>query len=196
MLVEVAAVDAAPFVVLLDQHKPGQAQQSGRVREGSRDVGAPFDLFVDPFERVSRPDLPPARDGEPGEREFVVAGRFEHAHDLVELSAHVLGVGLSENRADDRGDHGAGGHPHVCQHVAHEVDSASLPAGALEDGLDRGDQAGVSVREDQLHPVQTADLQRARAGGPERLRFGVSHPEAEHPPAPGGGGAARNDDGL
>ena len=40
MLAEVAAVGAVPFVVLLDQDVPGEAQQRGRVRERADDVGA------------------------------------------------------------------------------------------------------------------------------------------------------------
>lgn len=40
MLAEVAAVGAVPFVVLLDQDVPGQAEERGRVGEGAHDVHA------------------------------------------------------------------------------------------------------------------------------------------------------------
>ena len=43
---------------------------------------------------------------------------------------------------------------HDREHVAHEVHPATLPAGALQHGLDRVHQPGVSVRDDQLHPVR------------------------------------------
>ena len=46
------AVAGFPFVVLLDQDGASEAQQRGRVREHSDDVGAAFDLLVDPFQRV------------------------------------------------------------------------------------------------------------------------------------------------
>ena len=59
MLAEVAAVGAVPFVVLLDQDVPGEAQQRGGVRERADDVGAAFDLLVDPLEGVRGPDLTP-----------------------------------------------------------------------------------------------------------------------------------------
>ena len=40
MFAEVAAVGAVPFVVLLDQHVPGEAEQRGGVRERADDVVA------------------------------------------------------------------------------------------------------------------------------------------------------------
>jgi hypothetical protein len=46
----------------------------------------------------------------------------QHAGDDVELGAHVLGVGLGEDRADCRGDHLGVALRNSGQHVAHEVD--------------------------------------------------------------------------
>ena len=54
---EVAAVAGFPLVVLLAQDCPGEAQERGAVREHADDVGAAFDLLVDPFQRVRGPDL-------------------------------------------------------------------------------------------------------------------------------------------
>ena len=48
-----------PEKVLLDQDRACQAQQRGWVGEHPDDVGAAFDLFVDAFQRVGGPDLPP-----------------------------------------------------------------------------------------------------------------------------------------
>jgi hypothetical protein len=45
----------------------------------------------------------------------------EHAGDDVEPGAHVLGVGLGEDRADGGGDHLAVALGHAGEHVAHEV---------------------------------------------------------------------------
>lgn len=46
MLAEVAAVGAVPFVVLLDQDVPGQAQQRRRVGEGADDIGAALEALM------------------------------------------------------------------------------------------------------------------------------------------------------
>ena len=56
---KVWAVAGFPLVVLLDQDRAGQAQQRGGVGEHTDDVGAAFDLLIDPFQRVRRSDLPP-----------------------------------------------------------------------------------------------------------------------------------------
>jgi len=58
---------------------------------------------------------------------------------------------LREHGPDQSGDHLAvlvvgGG-----QQVAHRVDTASLPRGALEATADRLDQTGVRVRDDEAH---------------------------------------------
>ena len=47
---EVAAFGCFPFVMLLDQDRPGKTQQGRRVGEHADDVGATFDLLVDPFD--------------------------------------------------------------------------------------------------------------------------------------------------
>jgi hypothetical protein len=43
-----------PFVVGLDQHRAGQAQQRGGVGEDADDIGAALDLLVEPLERVNQ----------------------------------------------------------------------------------------------------------------------------------------------
>jgi hypothetical protein len=55
---EIAAGDL-PFVVGFDYHGGGQAQERRRVGKDLHDVGAAFDLFVEAFDRVVRPDLLP-----------------------------------------------------------------------------------------------------------------------------------------
>jgi hypothetical protein len=64
---EVAAVADLPFIVDFDQHRSGEAEQSGRVGEDPDDVGAAFDLLVDPFQWSGRPDFLLVRDREVGE---------------------------------------------------------------------------------------------------------------------------------
>ena len=121
--------------MLLDQYGASESEQGGWVGEDADDVGASFDLFVDPLQRVRRPDLAPVFDREASEREEVFfrvvehggdlrVGALEHAGDLVELGPHVWRVGLGEDRADDRGDHVLGALGHDREHVAHEVDPA------------------------------------------------------------------------
>ena len=51
----------------LHQNRAGQDEQSGGVGEDADDVGAAFDLFVEPFQRIGRPDLLPVRNREIGE---------------------------------------------------------------------------------------------------------------------------------
>jgi hypothetical protein len=46
VLAEVAAIGAVPFVVLLDQDMPGEAQQRGGVGEGADHVGAALEALM------------------------------------------------------------------------------------------------------------------------------------------------------
>jgi hypothetical protein len=48
-----------------------QPDDGGAIREDADDVGAAADLFVQPFERVIAPQLPPVLLGEGGEGEQV-----------------------------------------------------------------------------------------------------------------------------
>ena len=46
---EIAAVADLPFVVGLDQDRPGEAEQRLGVGEDPHDIGAALDLFVEPL---------------------------------------------------------------------------------------------------------------------------------------------------
>ena len=105
-------------------------------------------------------------------------------------------VGLGEDRADDRRDHVLGAFRDNGEHIAHEMDPASLPRSALEDGANRFLQARVRVRHDQLHPVQSTDFQRAKKSRPEPFVFGVSDVETEDLSAPIGGDPDGDNNGL
>ena len=107
------------------------------------DVGASFQFPVQAFDRVVRPDLGPVRWREPGVGEQVGfhareaagdagCGGLELIDDGSQLGDGGVVVGLDEDRADQRRDQltllmGCGR-----QHVAHRVDAAALPGGALE----------------------------------------------------------------
>lgn len=67
-LEEVAAVAELPLVVLFGQNSTGQARKGDGVGEDPTTSTQAFDLPVQPFQRVGRPDLLPRRDGEVRER--------------------------------------------------------------------------------------------------------------------------------
>jgi hypothetical protein len=145
--------------------------------------------------------------GKRGEREEIMVCVIEHRgdlgkrpaqhrRDLDELGVDVFAVRLREDRADNRGDHVLGSFRDHGEHVAHEVDSASLPARALENGPDRFLQTRVRVRHHELHPVEATDLQRAEKLGPEPLVLRSSDVESEDFPAPISGNSDGDDDGL
>jgi hypothetical protein len=67
------------------------------------------------------------------------------------------------------------------------VHPAPLPGGADEHRPDGGFQAGVGVADDQLHPAESAGLQRAQERGPERTILRIADVEAEYLAAAVGG---------
>jgi hypothetical protein len=46
-----------PLVILLEQERTDEACDGGRVREDSDDIGAAFDLGVEPLQRIGGADL-------------------------------------------------------------------------------------------------------------------------------------------
>ena len=105
-------------------------------------------------------------------------------------------VGLGEDRADDRGDHILAPFRHDREHVAHEMDPASLPRRALEHGPDRFLQTRVGVRHDQLHPAQATRFQRPKKCGSKPFVLGITNVEAKNFPPSTGGNTNGDDDGL
>jgi hypothetical protein len=74
------------------------------------------------------------------------------------------------------------------------VHSASLPAGAGHDRCDGLLEAGVGVRDDQLHPGQPAGLQAAEERRPEGAILAVADVQAQHLSAAVGGHAGGDHD--
>lgn len=65
------------------------------------------------------------------------------------------------------------------EQVAHGMDPAALPGGALQNATDRGFQAGVGVGDHQPYTAQAAVLEVAQEFGPERLVLGVADVDPE-----------------
>jgi hypothetical protein len=86
---------------------------------------------------------------------------------------------LSEDRADGGGDHLAAGFGDLGEHVAQEVDPATLPGRAEHHLLDGLSQALVRVGDDEVHPGETAGAQRPQERGPEDLVLAVTDRDAE-----------------
>jgi len=86
---------------------------------------------------------------------------------------------------------------HVGQQVAGEVDPAPLVGCSLEAASQGLDQPGVLVGDDQLHPGQSALLQRGEEAAPECLVlpdfWAVPDVEAEDLTGAGGGDPGRHD---
>ena len=66
---------------------------------------------------------------------------------------------------------------------------------ALQLPAERGDQAGVLVGDDQLHPAQARVPRLRRNAAPEHFVLGVADVDAEDLPAAGGGDPGRDHDG-
>ena len=102
----------------------------------------------------------------------------ELVDDGAQLGAGGVGVGLGEHGADQRGDHrplavvGGG------EQVAHRVDAAALPGGALEAAGDRLGQPGVGVGDHQLDAGQAAVDEAGEELAPERLVLRVADIDA------------------
>ena len=63
--------------------------------------------------------------------------------------------------------------------VAHEVDRAALPRGALEDLAERPDESRAGVGDDEPHAHRPARADGPQEGEPRVVRFGVDHVDAQ-----------------
>ena len=82
----------------LDEDAAGEAEQGLGVGEDPDDVGAAFDLFVDPLEGVGRPDLLPVRDREVGEGGDVSAASRSIASTLGNCRPSMVAITSSCSR--------------------------------------------------------------------------------------------------
>jgi hypothetical protein len=88
-------------------------------------------------------------------------------------------VGLNEDGADQSGDDLPVAVMGCCHQVAHGVDSAALPRCSLEHPLDCCFQAGMSIRDHQLHSAQASVFEVTEELGPECFVLGIADVDAE-----------------
>jgi hypothetical protein len=86
----------------------------------------------------------------------------------VELFPGAHAVGLLDDHPHGRGDHAAGRAGHELLGVAGEVDPAALPGRAEERLVERLDQPGMVVADDQADAAEAAGDERAQEARPGR----------------------------
>lgn len=96
---------------------------------------------------------------------------------------HGGGVAPAEDLRDNPADAapelpGAG----LAHAVAHEVDGAALPRGALEDLAEGADEARVGVGDDEPHAHRPARADGPQEGEPRVVGLGVHHIDAQDAP--------------
>lgn len=116
-------------------------------------------------------------------------GFAEHPHDLLELRIHVLGVGLGEDRADDRDDH-------LCAHRGATASTLGMKCTRHRCQAAPWNTVLGCVGEDELDLAGAAGLQGAQELGPEHLILAVAHVETEHLTSTVVGDTERDDDRL
>ncbi len=162
----------------------------GAVGEDADHVGAAADLLVQPFLRVVRPDLPPDLPREGGEGQQVVLGGvqvgcglgefgLQRVQDVPHLCLDRVGVGLFEDRPQQRGHPGLGRLRDLAQQVPRVVGAAALPRGAGQHRTDRVDEAGVGVGDDELDAGQATGDQGTQEGQPAGAVLGGGDVQAE-----------------
>jgi len=135
---DVAAFGSDHLVVDLDQQSTDETDDGGVVGKDPDDVGASLEFAVQAFDRVVGPDLGPVRGRERGVGEQVGlhllepvgdGGRVgaELIDDCTQLQRRCGGVGLDEDRADQRGDHLPVAVVRGGEQVPHRVHPAALP---------------------------------------------------------------------
>src|SRR5512132_2902238 len=155
-----------PLIVLLEENGADQASDRSLVGEDADHVGASLDLAVDALERIGRVDLGPVLPRERHVREDVLLGLVKHCGELRQLGADLVrdvaplrlggaGVVLGEGGSDERRHHAPAALAGMGEPVAHEVHPAALPGGAEHAG-DRGLDALVRIRDDELDPDEPA----------------------------------------
>lgn len=89
------AVEDLPFVVKFGQDGGGEPIEGSGVGEDLDDVGPPFDLPVQPLQRIGGPDLLPVGRREVREHGDVDCGVQQHRLDLGELPSEHVGTTFS-----------------------------------------------------------------------------------------------------
>lgn len=111
------------------------------------------------------------------------AAPLQHVARRVVHGRHGGGVARAEHLRHDPAHAapelpGAG----LAHAVAHEVDRAALPRGALEDLAERPDEPRVGVRDDEPHARRPARADSPQEGEPRVAGLGVDHVDAQDAP--------------
>ena len=123
------------------------------------------------------------------------AARLQHIDRDVVHGGHGRGVAPAEDGAENSADPPPElPRPRLAHAVAHEVDAAPLPGGALEDLAERADEPGVGVGDDELDARDAAVPDPAEEGEPGVVRLGVDDVDAEDAAPPARVAADRRDD--
>ena len=80
---------------------------------------------------------------------------------------------------NERGDHFGLPARHAGRDVAHQMDTAEMPSRPLHRLANRGLQAPVRIRDDQVHAARHAVLQDRDERGSEHGVLGAAHVHAE-----------------
>lgn len=192
---EHAAALQLPVLVLLQQHRPHQADDRGVVGKDADDTGAALDFFVDPLQQVCAPDLAPVVIGEVPESQHVLFGLVhersglgeafrQRGRQIIPARLDLLSGFLGEHTAQGSGDHALVGFGNALQQVASKVDPAALPHAALQLAADRLGEPCMGVRDHQLDASEASLLEVGDELRPEGLTLTVAHLEAQQLPAP------------
>src|SRR5829696_7842434 len=109
----------------------------------------------------------------------------ETVRDSAPLLLGAPSVGLGEDGADRGAHYLLGRLGDQTEGVAHEMHSAPLPRGALQNGFDGTFEAPVGVAAHQPHPRETSSHQRAQKRCPESAVFARTDVQAQDLPLAG-----------
>ena len=133
----VSGVLGCPPIILLQQQGADEPDDGVVVGKDTDDIGAAFDLAIEPFERVGGVDFRPVLAGNIHVGEHVGFGLVEQSCELGQAGAHLVGdvtpllVGrsggvLGKGGADPGGDHTLLGFAGISRGITHEVHTGAV----------------------------------------------------------------------
>ena len=138
------------MLVVLQQHRPYQADDPGVVGKDADDTGAALDFFIDPLQQVGAPDLFPVVLGE---------ALGQRGGQIVPARRDLRCGFLDEQRPQCGRDHALVSLGNTLQQVASEMNPAAPPHSALQLPSDRLGQARVGIGDHQLDAIEASLLE-------------------------------------